>query len=127
MHRGVRILVGQNIDPPSGGASTERLVWHPVDHQLQVDVVVRPIEQVDYIELGLKLYRKNRRVLRPNPKRDERTGIAEHGVADEASRFSLLSGWHFRVNRMLYSVHAFLPQSIAWSRFFRSNQREHVA
>ena len=60
----------------------EWLGGHPVDHQLQIDVVIGEVHDVEHFEARRELPSQYDGVIRPCPERHESAGISEHRVAN---------------------------------------------
>ena len=57
----------------------------PIDHELEIDVVVGQVHQIVRHEHWLKLAREDVRVVSADTERDERADIAEHGMPNRRS------------------------------------------
>src|ERR1051326_8840867 len=61
-------------------ACAKGLAWRAVDHELEIDVMVREVEEVASLEGRLELPRKLLGVIRTDAKRDQGARVAENGM-----------------------------------------------
>jgi hypothetical protein len=65
--------------------SAEGSRWGPVDHELQVDAVVRETQKIDFCEFRLKFASEVRGILDSDAKRDYGAGIPQVRMPNTAS------------------------------------------